>query len=152
MSSSRPERRGHGLGLACLSLLAVSACGGGGGGDPAGPPATFSAIYPLIFPPTTNARCDFCHSLPANEISNGKLHVGADQHGARAALVGQASISTRCGGRTLVVPGDPDSSLFLQKLSPAPPCGNRMPLGGAVLPDAVLEMVRTWIEAGAKDD
>ena len=142
--------------LAAALCLAATGCGGGGsdgaGGTASSAPAKFSAIYPLIFPPKTTARCEFCHSLPANEVSNGKLHVGSDQETAYQALFGQTSVSTRCTGKTLVVPNEPDKSLFLQKLLPSPPCGNRMPLGGAVLSDDVLEMVRSWIAAGAKDD
>ncbi len=117
---------------------------------PAG--ATFSDIYPLIFPVTTKAQCNFCHGLPANDKSNGKLSMGMDKATAYAALVGKTSSSSMCSGKALVVAGQPDSSLFLQKLDTTPPCGGHMPLGGDALPAAQLDMVRTWIAAGAKDD
>ena len=54
--------------------------------------------------------------------------------------------------KTIVEPGKPDESLMLQKLSPNPPCGNRMPVGGNPFTDAQLEMIRSWIAAGAKND
>ena len=115
-------------------------------------PATFTDIYAMLFPTSTNARCNFCHSMPANEVGNGKLMMGADKATAYAALVGKKSTSKACQDRPLVVAGQPDASLFLQKLSENPACGSRMPLGGDLLTEAQREMVRGWIAAGAKDD
>jgi hypothetical protein len=115
------------------------------------PTGTWSAIYPAIFPETTKAQCDFCHSLPPNEKSNGGLSVGTDKETAYKALVGQSSASLKCNGRQYVVPGKPDESLLYGKVT-TPPCGDHMPLGGSTLTDDQVEMIRTWIEAGAKDD
>lgn len=138
--------------LAALTVLAAAtACGGDGGGGSAAP-AKFSEIYAMAFPTSTNARCDFCHSMPPNDVGNGKLHMGADQATAYTALVGQVSVSKNCMGKPLVVPGQPDQSLLLMKLSPSPPCGNRMPLGGTPFTDAQLAMVRSWIVNGAPND
>ncbi|MBK7830714.1 hypothetical protein [Nannocystis sp.] len=132
-------------------LLAVSAagCGSDGGGEP---PGTFTEIFETLFPPTTNARCNFCHSMPASDISNGNLSTGMDQASAYAALIDVVSTSSRCGGKPLVVPFHPEESLFLDKLMGKPTCGDRMPLGGMALSESELEVVRSWIEAGAKDD
>jgi hypothetical protein len=142
------------MGLLALVCFAAAGCGGDGSSPAASDStaATFSAIYAMAFPTTTNARCEFCHSMPPNDVGNGKLHMGTDQATAYAALVGQVSASGRCVGRPLVVPNQPDMSLLLQKLSPNPPCGSRMPLGGTPFTDAQLEMVRGWIAAGAKND
>ncbi|MDB4937571.1 MAG: hypothetical protein JWP87_4543 [Labilithrix sp.] len=115
-------------------------------------PGTFTTIYPLLFPVSTNARCNFCHGLPANETSNGKLFMGTDKATAYAALIGKLSTGNKCPNETLVVPNDPEGSLFYQKLTASPPCGSRMPLGGTPLSGEQLEMVRSWIAAGAKDD
>src|SRR5262245_34956680 len=120
-----------------LLTLAVGCGGGDGGGGPSAP-AKFSEIYAMAFPTSTNARCDFCHSMPPNDVGNGKLHMGADQATAYTALVNQVSVSKNCMGKPLVVPGQPDQSLLLIKLSPSPPCGNRMPLGGTPFTDAQL--------------
>jgi hypothetical protein len=128
------------LGLSCSSSSSASA-----------PTGTWSAIYPAIFPQTTKAQCSFCHSLPSNEKSNGSFSVGSDQASAYQALVGKASTSAKCGGRTLVAPGNPDESLLLLKVT-TPPCGDHMPLGGSPLPEDQVEMIRSWIAAGAKDD
>ncbi|MDB4988718.1 MAG: hypothetical protein JWN04_3896 [Myxococcaceae bacterium] len=118
----------------------------------AGHAATFTQIYAALFPELTNARCNFCHSMRASDTSNGKLSVGTTQAAAYVALVGPSSSSTECSGMPLVVPGDPEASLLLLKLIEPPPCGSRMPLGGAALSEAQLEQVRSWIAAGAKND
>ena len=115
-------------------------------------PGTFTEIYPLLFPVTAKPQCNFCHGLPANDRSNGSLSVGMDKATAYAALVGKVSSSSQCGGKTLVSPGNPEASLLYQKLTTTPPCGGHMPLGGDALPSDELEMVRSWIASGAKDD
>ena len=115
------------------------------------PTGTWSEIYPAIFPQTTKAQCNFCHGLPPNEKSNGSLSVGADKESAYQSLVGKTAAGLRCAGKQLVVPGKPDESLLLSKVT-SPPCGDHMPLGGSPLTDDQVEMIRTWIAAGAKDD
>lgn len=135
------------LGLGLMLAVALAGCGGGS----AAPAATFTEIYPLIFPRATKAQCTFCHGLPSNDKSNGNLSVGADKASAYASLMA-TSTSSMCGGnQPLIVPGDPDTSLFFLKLT-TPPCGGRMPLGGDPLTAEQLAMVRSWIEAGAQDD
>lgn len=115
-------------------------------------PAKFSEIYPLMFPRESKPQCNNCHGRPADEVGNGNLDMGTDPASAYAALVGKKTPGVKCGTGVLVLPGDPGSSLFLQKLSPNPPCGDRMPVGGAPLADAQLDMIRSWIAAGAPND
>lgn len=142
--------------LACAVVLA--GCGSDGSNPGTGtqmsnaPPGKFSEIYAMAFPSTTDPRCDFCHSMPPSDVGNGKLHMGMDQATAYTALVGKVSVSAFCMGRTLVDPGHPETSLFYLKLSPSPPCGVRMPNGGKPFTDVQLEMVRSWIAAGAMND
>jgi hypothetical protein len=90
--------------------------------------------------------------MPASQTSNGKFHTGTDQAETYNALLSTTSTSTSCAGRSLVVPGDPENSLFALKISDPPPCGNRMPLGGKALSAKQVEMIKTWIAAGANDD
>lgn len=123
-----------------------------GAAAPSEPATTFTELYSMLFPMTTNARCVACHSMPANDIANGNLQMGSDKAAAYAALVGRASTSTRCMNRPLVMPFQPDMSLLLLKLGATPPCGSRMPLGGNALTEEQLAKVRSWITAGAKDD
>jgi hypothetical protein len=136
-----------------LALLTLAGCGSTSNDAPA-PAAKFSEIYAQIFPAMSKAKCNFCHSQPASQVSNGKLYTGAEGevHTAYAALVGQTSVSKDCAGKALVVPGKPEESLLYTKLSATPPCGAEMPFGGGALPEAQVEMVRSWIAAGAHDD
>lgn len=116
------------------------------------PAASFTEVYEMLFPRMTNAHCDMCHGLPPYDLSNGNLSTGMDKSSAYAALVGQPSTSSMCRGKVLVEPNHPESSLLLEKLLPNPSCGYRMPNGGAALSDTQLEMVRSWIAAGANND
>ena len=51
-----------------------------------------------------------------------------------------------------IVPGDPESSYLIEKLSPAPRSGSRMPLVGPTLNDDEIELIETWIGEGAADN
>jgi hypothetical protein len=117
-----------------------------------GPPGTFTEIYETILSVDTDSRCNFCHSMPASQVSNGMFHTGMDQAETYAALLSTTSTSKACAGRSIVVPGNPDESLLALKVSNKPPCGNRMPLGGAGLSGEKIRLIRSWIAAGANDD
>ena len=132
--------------------------GAGSAGSGTGVPAlsataaTFTEIYTMFFPRTTNAHCDMCHGLPPYDLSNGNFTTGFDKQSTYDATVGKTSTSSLCMGRSFVVPGKPEESLLLQKLLPDPPCGIRMPNGGMALSDTQIEMFRSWIADGAKDN
>jgi hypothetical protein len=117
-----------------------------------GPPGTFTEIYDTILSVDTDSRCNFCHSMPASQVSNGLFHTGMDQAETYAAITGTTSTSKSCSGRAIVVPGHPEESLLALKVSGKPPCGNRMPLGGAALSKEKVRLIRSWIAAGAIDD
>jgi hypothetical protein len=51
-----------------------------------------------------------------------------------------------------VVAGKADVSILVQKLSPLPPFGERMPEGGPYMPDSTLKVIKDWINQGAKDN
>ena len=123
-------------------LLSFVSCGSTDGPTSASATAAkFSDIYTQLFPAASKAKCDLCHSQPASEISNGNLHLGdaGDREAVYTALVGKAATSKACAGKTLVVPGDPEGSLFYSKVTGTPPCGERMPLGGGALPTNQIE-------------
>ena len=128
---------------AVVLVLALGAC-------TSQPSTTFTEIYPLLFPIETRPQCNFCHGLPSNDVSNGKLSMGMDRATAYAALMA-TSTSSMCGGKVLVVPGDSRASLLYQKFT-NPPCGGTMPLGGTPLTADVLAKVASWIDGGAQDD
>jgi polyvinyl alcohol dehydrogenase (cytochrome) len=56
-----------------------------------------------------------------------------------------------CGesGLTRVVPGHPEQSLLVMKLSGTPPCGDRMPPNAEPLSDELQTLVKNWIANGA---
>jgi hypothetical protein len=63
-----------------------------------------------------------------------------------------------CEGKMRVVPGDPENSLLYLKLANRAPCGSGMPVAGppremsGLFNARQLEVVRSWIAAGAKKD
>ena len=135
-------------GLAALAFAVGCGCG------PATPPATFTQVYDAMFPLGTPGQCNYCHNRPPNDLSNGKLDMGETRAAAYSSLVGKPSVSAKCAamGDGLVVAGSPTKSLLYLKLEPSPACGDRMPQGATPLTAAQLELVRSWISAGAKDD
>lgn len=119
-----------------IVLLALAACG-----EPSpAAPATLSEIEAEIF--VKSCTFSACHkgAAPAGGLSL--------EGGTHAKLVDVAAVGTMA---TLVVPGDPDASYLMEKLTAMPAVGDPMP-PGAPLSSAKIEMIRGWIEAGAADD
>ncbi len=56
------------------------------------------------------------------------------------------------GGLLRVMPGEPDSSVLMQKLIGNPDFGGRMPLAGGYLSTVEIEIIGQWIEEGALDN
>lgn len=56
-------------------------------------------------------------------------------------------------GAAIVIDGDPCASILVQKLETSPPFGRRMPYDGPpyLLP-ADIQLVRDWIDEGARDN
>lgn len=116
-------------------LLAVAGCG-------AKAPATLGEIERGVF--TRSCVFSACHkgASPA-----GGLGLDAQTH---HKLVGKAA--TGAPGKTLVIASDPDGSYLMEKLrSTRPAAGTRMPPTDALDADS-LEMVRSWIADGAKNN
>lgn len=81
---------------------------------------------------STEHRCQMCHA----DWETGGLY--------------QHLMTSSVGKYALVVPGDADGSLLVQKVDGStPPLGAPMPLVFDYLDDAELQTVRAWIEAGA---
>jgi hypothetical protein len=54
---------------------------------------------------------------------------------------------------TIIVQGQPCSSVLWQKISPGPPFGSRMPFNGPpFLTDETRQLIADWIAEGARDD
>ena len=122
------------------------AVGDGGGGD-AGI-ESFRAIYSEIL----DVKCKSCHGMA------GALNMSAAPV-AHMNLVNVAAggSAMACGGMNLtrVVPGNPNGSLLVAKISAATDddvCGRRMPPSGDPLTPAQIARIRRWIEQGALDN
>lgn len=131
--------------------LALDATGGTGPVDAGPPPAdgTFGAIYQQLI---VGRGCNtiFCHGGSAGNL----LMTSPAQ--AYASLVNVPASGSACAGMNFkrVIPGQPDGSVFLDKISNATPaCGTVMPPGGTVtVPQALIDQVRAWIQAGAPNN
>jgi hypothetical protein len=64
-----------------------------------------------------------------------------------ANLVGISSIQQPTLSR--VAAADPDNSYLVQKIEGTAPNSTRMPLGGGVLDQALIDDIRDWIASGA---
>lgn len=129
---------------------------GGAGGAPAagGAEGTFLQVYALF---RCGSCAGFCHGavaglnfgLSTNDIYDALL--GSDRMGAPTADI---AMQGACGGMKRVVPGKPDESVLYQKLANMATCGMAMPPPGTpdgpLFTPAQLEVVRSWIAAGAK--
>ena len=124
------------------------AAGFAGGGSSSGGGSSLADVQAIF-----DSRCVSCHDKSTTGLPRyPQLSlVAADT---LAALVNKAA-SEPCGG-TLVVPGDPDNSYLIHKLSDTTPCdGMHMPRPFEVLPAPPLTAeqlttIRSWISAGAK--
>ncbi len=107
--------------------------------SPPAPPAPSSGTTVSyrndILPVLENAGCVGCHGGTSG------LTVGSVAGLLRGGLHGPA-----------VIPGKADSSNIVRKISPNPPFGDRMPQGGPYLSSATIQLIRTWIDQGAKDN
>jgi len=106
--------------------------------------ATLDALQTSLFAPT--CAVSGCHSGPAG----GALPAGMDLSSADASfasLVGIASLQQP--GLLRVTANDPDNSYLVQKVEGTAATGARMPLGGGVLDQAVIDDIRQWISDGA---
>ena len=118
-----------------------------------GPTATLGSLQRDVFAQRCTAAC---HSGGKNAA--GGLDMSGDLH---AAFVGVPASAPACAGNPAprVVPGDPGRSLLYIKVAAkrdgtVVPCGDTMPLGPDLpaLSASEVELVRRWIEAGARDD
>ncbi len=98
-------------------------------------------IQPLMDRPSTEGGCS-CHNAGTGAPS------GFDMTSLTAMRRGGTT-----SGAKIIVAGDPCSSILVQKLSPSPPVGARMPLVGPPYWTAEeQQLIRDWIAEGAKNN
>ena len=150
----RPRR----LALAALGLaaaLAGAACDEKLS-DVAGPTPnlvpTFSSIQQEIFNTTDSSgrlACINCHTDAGRTPAAGLVLLEGRSY---QAVVGQPSRLK--AGAVFVVPGDSNASYMIHKLEGAADiAGSRMPRGtGPFLTSGQMQIIRRWIDLGAKND
>ena len=107
---------------------------GGNPVDSTSPPPTSDVSFMnQIVPFFISYGCDGCHG------GNGGLDVQTVAQLLRGGIHGPA-----------LVAGKADSSIIVRKFSPSPPFGDRMPRGGPFLADSTIQILKTWINQGAK--
>lgn len=115
--------------------------GGGGGGT-----GDFATIQREVF----NQACvqAACHDAATRQ---GNLDLTAAASYVNLVGVEPQNPVARDAGLLRVVPGSPETSFLLRKLTGdlEPGEGAPMPLLGSPLPPAQIELIRSWIEAGA---
>ena len=135
-------------GILIIPALLLAGCTAGngegldenGGVPPVTPPGAseFQQIQDTIFTPI----CTNCH-VGATAPQGLRL----DAANSYAVLVNVAS--SEVPGTLRVNPGNPDASYIVQKLEGNQAVGARMPFGGPYLSQTQIDLVRTWIAAGA---
>lgn len=121
------------------------------------PEPTWSSIFEKFVLPRCGQSCHSPSDAVNYELSGLNL---SSQLTAYNALVSQPAAGQECGRTTaempdvptLIVPGDPDASLFLQKMERTSLCGDFMPTGTSAVDPAITAVIRAWIEAGAPND
>ena len=107
---------------------------------------TYDDIVAKVF--TSSCATRSCHGA---EGGRGGLVLTADQAYANLVNVVADNDAAKAKGKKRVVPGDPDNSFLLQKLTgPATDEGDLMPDRGQPLDPAAIAAIRTWIANGAQ--
>lgn len=134
--------------VSILALLAVplSSCGP----TPATSTATIQPTYDDIAAKVFASSCS-TRSCHGPEGARGNLVLTPDKAYDQLVNVPADNDTAKAKGKKRVVPGDPDNSFLLQKLTgPASGEGDPMPQVGARLDPTVIAAIRTWIANGAK--
>jgi hypothetical protein len=105
---------------------------------------TFSSLQREIITPV----CSVCHTNVGRAPAGG-LNLLAD-----VAYANLVNVPSRAkSGAILVIPGDPEGSYVVQKLTGAAGIvGARMPRTGAPLTDGQILIIKRWIQLGARND
>ena len=131
------KTKNQALFLSMLSLALLAGCKDSGTEpEPATPPSAATVSFSQQVLPILSAKgCTGCHG------GSGGLIVGTVADLLKGGNHGPA-----------VVAGDGAGSNLVKKLISPPPFGQRMPLGGSQLPDSTINVIKTWINEGAKNN
>ncbi len=106
--------------------------------------ATLNELQASVFTP--NCAVSGCHTGPMGNT----LPAGMDLSSADASFANLVGIASGQQPALLrVAAGDPDNSYLVQKVEGTAASGARMPLGGGILNQALIDDIRQWISDGA---
>jgi mono/diheme cytochrome c family protein len=117
-----------------LMIIVLASCSDKGVEPTVEPGPTFIS-YADDIQPIFNANCSGCHA-------------GGNQGG--LTLDNYASLIQGGNSGAVIVAGDPDGSLLIQRLEGT--VTPQMPLGQTPLPSSQIQTIRDWIENGAEDN
>lgn len=125
-----------------LLFASLYGCGGGGDSTPTGPTANVS--FSSSIQPIFTSFCISCH--PTNGQAS---FLPLTSNVSYINLVNKTS--TQSGGGTLVIPGNSADSILYKRVS-GNSVGDQMPKGGPFLSTTDQNLIKTWIDEGAKDN
>jgi hypothetical protein len=106
--------------------------------------ATLNELQASVFTP--NCAVSGCHTGPMDNT----LPAGMDLSSADASFANLVGIASGQQPALLrVAAGDPDNSYLVQKVEGTAASGARMPLGGGILNQVLIDDIRQWISDGA---
>jgi hypothetical protein len=139
-----------------VGMLSIAGCGSSSSGTMS--VATNSGAVPTwtqVYTDVIQQRCTPCHTSASGlGVTKGQLDM-ASQATAYSNLVNVDAAGSGCAGKGIrVVPKMKDSSVLYLKVSldDPSPCGGKMPLGGTPLAQSEVDMIDSWITAGAVDN
>jgi hypothetical protein len=105
-------------------------------------PVSFANQVQAIFTP--NCAISGCH------VSGGSGPMSLVAGASYGNLVGVAATRGPCAGDIRVQPANAGASALIKRLDGI--CGSQMPLGGAPLSTGQIQLVRDWINQGARNN
>ncbi|MET0389301.1 MAG: hypothetical protein ABW321_25230 [Polyangiales bacterium] len=133
--------------------VGTSAAGAGAEAEKGSP--RFSAIYRDIFVAKGCTGSAQCHQGPAGGLSLGSQRGAYDRLVDKPAMgMNLTLMPPHCAdsGLKRVVPGDPENSLLVHKITGKQTCGIVMPPNPPLLEAAEVDQIKAWIMKGAPDD
>ncbi len=107
----------------------------------------------FVVPFFSFAQVDYATKVQPIFSANCSCHLGGGQSGVQ--LDDYAKVIASVGvqyGKKVITPGSSATSPLYEKISSATPTkGVRMPFGGSALAQADIDIIKKWIDEGAKD-
>lgn len=107
----------------------------------------------IVEPVTGVSFADDVHPILTNACGGSGCHVGEATSGVElttySTLMNSFSLQY---GKNIVIPNDGAGSPLVDKISPQPRSGSRMPLVGAPLTSEQVALIRNWIDEGAANN